>query len=235
MIIYAAIDILDGKCVRLTQGKREQKTIYFDNPLDAARKWEEEGVKWLHIVDLNGAFEGISKNLSIIENIIKNTNASVQVGGGIRNIETMENLINIGVERVIIGTSAVFDEVFLEDSIKKYRDKLVVSVDAKDGYVATKGWVNISEFSAYNFAKKIVQMGINTLVYTDISKDGTKSGPNFNSIEKICNVEGAKIIASGGISTLDDIDRLKNIGAAGAIIGKAIYDGQIRLKDAILI
>lgn len=233
MKIYPAVDIYDGKCVRLKEGSLEKKEIFYENPLDAAKMWEQKGAQALHIIDLNGAFNGKMGNSSIVEKIIKSVSIPVQIGGGLRSIEDITGALNTGAARVIIGTGAVLDEELLEDSIKKYRDKLVVSIDAKDGFVAIKGWVNVSEFSAYNFAGKIVNKGLRNIVYTDISRDGLLKGPNFDGIEKMCNVEGAKIIASGGITSIEDLLAIKTSGAEGAIIGKALYAGVIKLEDAI--
>lgn len=233
MKIYPAVDIYDGKCVRLKEGSLEKMEVFYENPLDAAKLWEQKGAKALHIIDLNGAFNGKMKNSAIVEKIIQSVGIPVQIGGGLRSIEDITGALNIGADRVVIGTGAVLDEELLEESIKKFRDKLVVSIDAKDGFVAVKGWVNVSEFSAYNFANKIINKGLRNIVYTDISRDGLLKGPNFDGIEKMCNVEGARITASGGITSIEDLAAIKAAGAEGAIIGKALYAGVIKLEDAI--
>ena len=233
MRIYPAVDIYDGKCVRLKEGKLAKMEMFYENPLDAAKMWEQKGAKALHIIDLNGAFDGKTGNSKVIEKIIGSVSIPVQVGGGLRNVSGIKEAFNTGAARVIIGTAAVLDEELLETGLKKYIDKMIVSIDAKDGNVAIKGWVNVSEFSAYNFASKIVGKGFRNIIYTDISRDGLLKGPNIDGIEKMCNVEGAKITASGGITSIDDILAIKEAGAEGAIIGKALYAGVLKLEDAI--
>lgn len=233
MRIYPAVDIYDGRCVRLKEGNIEKMEVYYENPVDAAKMWEQKGAEALHIIDLNGAFSGKMGNNAVVEEIINAVNIPVQLGGGLRNAKDIRTAFNTGAERVIIGTAAVLDEELLETGLKDYVDKIIVSIDAKDGYVAIKGWVNISEFSAYNFAGKIVGKGIRNIVYTDISRDGLLKGPNFDGIEKMCNVEGARIIASGGITTIDDILAIREAGAEGIIIGKALYAGVLKLEDAL--
>lgn len=233
MIIYPAVDIFDGKCVRLKEGKLGKMEVFNDNPVDAAKIWEQKGAKALHIIDLNGAFDGKMGNKAIVEKIVNSVSIPVQVGGGLRRIEDIEDALSTGAARVITGTGAVLDEEFLEAGIKKYMDRIAVSIDAIDGFAAIKGWVNVSEFSAYNFAAKIVGKGCRNIIYTDISRDGTMKGPNLDGIEKMCNVEGAKITASGGIRSIEDLLAVKNTGAKGAIIGKALYTGAIKLEDAI--
>ena len=233
MRIYPAVDIYNGKCVRLKEGKLANMEMFYENPLDAAKMWEQKGAKALHIIDLNGAFDGKMGNSKVIEKIIGSVSIPVQVGGGLRNVSDIKEAFNTGAARVIIGTAAVLDDELLETGLKEYINKMIVSIDAKDGNVAINGWVNISEFSAYNFAYKIVGKGFRNIVYTDISRDGSMSGPNFDGIEKMCNVEGAKIIASGGITSIDDIIAIKDAGAEGAIIGKALYAGILKLEDAI--
>ena len=233
MRIYPAVDIYDGKCVRLKEGNLAKMEMFYENPVDAAKVWEQKGAKALHIIDLNGAFDGKMGNSKVIEKIIGSVSIPVQVGGGLRNVSDIKEAFNTGAARVIIGTAAVLDEELLETGLKEYIDKMIVSIDAKDGNVAINGWVNISEFSAYNFAYKIVGKGFRNIVYTDIAKDGLLKGPNFDGIEKMCNVEGARIIASGGITSIDDILAIKETGAEGAIIGKALYAGILKLEDAI--
>ncbi len=233
MKIYPAIDILKGKCVRLTEGEKEKSTIYYESPVEAALLWKSKGAKQLHVIDLDGAFEGKPQNVDIISEIIRETQLPVQVGGGLRTIEAVELLVSAGADRIIVGTAAVMDEDFLELCVKSFRDKLVVSVDAKNGYVATEGWVNLSQVSAYNFARKLVEKGIKNLVYTDISRDGTLKGPDFDGMERMCSIEFSKIIASGGIKSIEDLRRLKSIGVEGAIIGKALYSGSLSLEAAL--
>jgi phosphoribosylformimino-5-aminoimidazole carboxamide ribotide isomerase len=233
MIIYPAVDIFDGKCVRLKEGKLGKMEVFSGNPVDTAKMWEQKGAKALHIIDLNGAFDGKMGNKAIVEEIIKSVSIPVQIGGGLRRIEDIADALSTGAARVIIGTGAVLDEELLETGLKKYMDRIAVSIDAIDGFVAIKGWVNVSEFSAYNFAGKIVGKGCKNIIYTDISRDGTMSGPNLDGIEKMCNVEGAKITASGGVKSIEDILAVKDTGAEGVIIGKALYAGAIKLEDAM--
>ena len=233
MKIYPAVDILDGKCVRLKKGNLEKKEIFYENPLDAAKMWEQKGAEVLHIIDLNGAFNGKMGNRAAVEAIINAVKIPVQIGGGLRNIEDITAALNTGATKVIIGTAAVLDEELLETGLKKYMDRIAVSIDAIDGFVAIKGWVNVSEFSAYNFAGKIVGKGCKNIIYTDISRDGTMNGPNLDGIEKMCNVEGAKVIASGGVKCIEDLLAIKATGAEGVIIGQALYTGAIKLEDAL--
>ncbi|MDO5707497.1 MAG: 1-(5-phosphoribosyl)-5-[(5-phosphoribosylamino)methylideneamino]imidazole-4-carboxamide isomerase [Andreesenia angusta] len=233
MIIFPAIDIKDGNCVRLKQGKFDQKDIYFDNPVEVAKKWEEKKAEFIHIVDLDGAKDGKSKNYSIIEEIAKTVNIPIQVGGGIRNEEAIENLLNAGVNRVILGTAAVNDEEFLKKMVDKYKEKIVVSVDAKDGIVAIDGWVNLSTVKSTDFIKKLEEMGVKTIVYTDIAKDGMMEGPNFDIYEEVSNISSIDVIASGGVSSLEDLERLKSMNIYGSIIGKALYIDEIKLEDAL--
>lgn len=233
MIIYPAVDIYDGRCVRLKEGNLEKMEVFYENPLDAAKMWEQKGAEALHIIDLNGAFKGKMGNSAVVEKIINSVSIPVQLGGGMRTVEDIRSAFNTGAARVIIGTAAVLDEELLETGLKKYIEKMIVSIDAKDGNVAIKGWVNVSEFSAFNFACKIVNKGFRNIVYTDISRDGLLKGPNFDGIEKMCNVEGAKIIASGGVTGIEDILAIKEAGAKGVIIGKALYAGVLKFEDAL--
>lgn len=233
MKIYPAVDIYDGKCVRLKEGNLGKLEVFYENPADAAKMWEQKGAKALHIIDLNGAFNGKLENRGTIEKIINSVGIPVQIGGGLRSLESIREVLDMGAARAIIGTAAVMDEELLEEGYKRFFDKVSVSVDAKDGYVAIKGWVNVSEFSAYNFAGKIVNKGFRNIIYTDISRDGLLKGPNFDGIEKMCNVEGARITASGGITSIDDLLAIKEAGADGAIIGKALYAGVLKLEDAL--
>ena len=233
MKIYPAVDILDGKCVRLKKGMLEKKEIFYEDPVEAAKMWEQKGAAALHIIDLNGAFDGKMGNRTAIEEIIKSVRIPVQVGGGLRTIADITGALDTGAARVIIGTGAVLDEDLLETGLKRYMDMIAVSIDAIDGFVSIKGWVNVSEFSAYNFANKIVEKGCKNIIYTDISRDGTMSGPNLDGIEKMCNVEGARVTASGGVRSIEDLLAIKATGAEGAIIGKALYAGAINLTDAL--
>lgn len=232
MILYPAIDILGGKCVRLFQGKRESAKVFYDNPLDAAKLWEDRGAKAIHIVDLDGAFDGIQINLEYIERIAKSVSIPIQVGGGIRNIKALSNLLNCGVKRPILGTSALLDEEFLMEALGICKDNLIVSIDTKEGNVSIDGWVNTSSISGFDFAEKLGNKGVKTIVYTDISRDGTMRGANFKGLEKICSVNGIGVIASGGVRSIEDLVKIKEIGAVGAISGLALYNGTMNFVEA---
>lgn len=230
MVIYPAIDIKDGKCVRLTQGKKDEEIIYFEKPEDVAIMWEKKGAKILHIVDLDGAFDGVSKNLEQIKRIREVVNIPIQVGGGIRSLEVMNNLFNVGVNRVILGTKALQDKDMLKEAVNSYGDKIIVSIDAYNGYVAIDGWTKTSEVSAVDFAREMEELGVKTIVYTDIARDGMLKGPNFEAINYLKDRVNIDIIASGGVSSEDDLVKLKEIGVAGAIVGKALYEGRVDLE-----
>ncbi len=232
MLIYPAIDIKNGKCVMLTQGKFDKEKIYSEDPVEAAKIWEQKGAKMLHIIDLDGALEGKSKNYEIIQKIIKEINIPIQLGGGIRDLETIKTLIDIGVNRVILGTKAVQDEEMLKKAINTYEEKIVVAIDAKDGYVAVNGWTKTSTVDALQFAKKIEQLGVKTIIYTDIARDGMLKGPNFKAIKNMNDNVFIDVIASGGVSSVKDLQKLSEIGVAGAIVGKALYEGKIDLTNA---
>ncbi|MFC1496374.1 1-(5-phosphoribosyl)-5-[(5-phosphoribosylamino)methylideneamino]imidazole-4-carboxamide isomerase [Candidatus Margulisiibacteriota bacterium] len=232
--IIPAIDLMDGCCVRLKQGKFEAKTIYSNDPIATAQKWVEQGAKWLHIVDLDGARTGTPKNLPIVKRITAEIKVRIQLGGGIRNFEQIEDVLNSGIDRVILGTSAVYNPNMLEEICKKYGKKIIVSIDAKDNKVASKGWKEVSTKDIITFAKEAVGLGIKRFVYTDISKDGMMAGPNFEGIKSFAAAVNAGVIASGGVSTKDDIDKLRNLKIVeGCIVGKAIYTGAIKLSEVL--
>lgn len=233
MIIFPAIDIKDGNCVRLKQGKFDELDVYFDNPVEVAQKWESKGAEFIHIVDLDGAKDGKSKNYDIIANIAKTVNIPIQVGGGIRSEEAVKNLLDAGVNRVILGTAAVNDEKFLREMAEKYGEKIVVSVDAKDGIVAVDGWINLSTIRSEEFVKTLDEIGVKTIVYTDIAKDGMMQGPNFDIYKEVSEISDIDVIASGGVSSIDDVKKLKSMDMYGAIIGKALYIDKIKLEDAL--
>jgi len=233
MIIYPAVDIKDGKCVRLVQGRFNDETVYSNSPVEMGLKWQKLGAKYLHVVDLDGARTGEAKNTEIIGEITQKLSIPVQHGGGIRTIEMMGKIIDKGVHRVILGTSAVRDLEFVKNAIKTFPRKVVIGIDAKDGMVAIEGWAKTSEFSAIVFAKKMEEIGIKTIIYTDIARDGMLMGPNLAAMEEMVKAVGMEVIASGGVSKLGDVRSLKDIGVAGAIIGKALYSGDIDLKLAI--
>lgn len=234
MLIYPAIDIKDGKCVRLLQGDANRQTIYDENPVKVAKKWESIGAKILHIVDLDGAFHGESNNRSIIENIINSISIPVQIGGGIRTMEKINQLLAYPrVARVILGTSAITQPDLLEEALSQYGNRIAVGIDAKNGKVAIRGWVEKTEIDGVEFGKELKEMGIDTIIYTDISKDGMLSGPNIPATHTMIRETGLNVIASGGISQLQDVQLVKDIGATGVIIGQALYTNSISLADAL--
>ncbi|WP_069649060.1 1-(5-phosphoribosyl)-5-[(5-phosphoribosylamino)methylideneamino]imidazole-4-carboxamide isomerase [Caloranaerobacter ferrireducens] len=233
MIIFPAIDIKDGKCVRLRQGRFDDVTIYSDNPVEIAKKWEKEGCQYLHLVDLDGAIHGIPNNLELIKEIVSSVSIPVQIGGGIRSRKTVDILLECGVERVIIGTLAVRNPELLEQLIKDYGNRIVVSIDANDGFVAVDGWINLSSINSIEFAKDLERIGVKTIVYTDISKDGMMKGPNFKVYEELKKKVNINIIASGGISSVGDVKKLKEIGVYGCIVGKAIYSGAVKITELL--
>ncbi len=235
MRIYPAIDIKDGNCVRLLQGKFSQTTVYGDNPAEMAKKWEAQGGEYIHVVDLDGALKGHGVNAGIIKEICKSVNVPVQTGGGIRTMEDIEAKLNCGIDRVIIGTKAVQDADFVKRAIDKYKEKIVIGIDAHDGYVAISGWEEVSEFKAVDFAKKMVDIGAKTIVYTDIATDGTEKGSNVEAMSEMAKSVNADIIASGGIGNIEHIKMLLPTGVEGVIVGRALYTGNVDLKDAIQI
>ena len=233
MNIFPAIDLVDGKAVRLLKGDYDQMTVYSDNPAEFAKDFEQQGAKYIHIVDLQGAKDGTTPNIDTIREIVKNCNLFTEVGGGIRSIEVIEKYINAGVDRVILGTAAVNDEEFLKKAVEKYGDKIAVGVDIKDGFVAIKGWTEKSEHSCFDFCEKMQNIGVKTLICTDISKDGAMQGTNHELYKELSERFSMQITASGGVSSIDDVKRLSALGIYGAIIGKAYYTGAISLKEAI--
>lgn len=236
MIIFPAIDLRKGRCVRLIRGDVRDETVYSENPVDMAKHWAGRGAQWLHVVDLDGALEGQPRNQELIFAIVKAVKIPVQVGGGIRDMETLKKLLDKGVRRCILGTSAAQDEKFLRKAVERYGDRIVVGVDAKDGYVALRGWVEKSKLKAVDFARKMQDLGVQTIIYTDIAKDGMLQGPNLPATEQMAKALKIPVIASGGVSTLKDVERLRKLegkGVAGAIVGKAIYSGALELKATI--
>ena len=233
MNIFPAIDLVDGKAVRLLKGDYDQMAVYSDNPAEFAKDFEQQGAKFIHIVDLQGAKDGTTPNIDTIREIVKNCNLFTEVGGGIRSMEVIEKYINAGVDRVILGTAAVNDEEFLKKAVEKYGDKIAVGVDIKDGFVAIKGWTEKSEHSCFDFCEKMQNIGVKTLICTDISKDGAMQGTNHELYKELSERFSMQITASGGVSSIDDVKRLSALGIYGAIIGKAYYTGAISLKEAI--
>ena len=233
MNIFPAIDLFNGKAVRLLKGDYQKMTVYSENPLEVAKDFENSGAEFLHIVDLEGAKTGDTPNIGTIEKIVKNTSLFTEIGGGIRTLETVEKYVNIGVKRVILGTAAVNDEEFLISAVKKYGEKIAVGIDIKDGFVAIKGWTDLSKFTPFEFCEKMQNIGVKTIICTDVSKDGAMQGTNVDLYKEMSEKFNINIIASGGVSSIDDIKRLKNLEIYGAIIGKAYYTKAISLAEAI--
>ncbi len=233
MKIYPAIDLIGGKCVRLTQGSYDAVTVYHEDPLEVAKEFEALGSAYIHMIDLEGARNGISQNSEVIRRVANQTGLLVQTGGGIRSMETIEAYLENGVSRVILGTSAVKQPQLVKDAVAKYGDKIVVGIDAKDGMVAISGWEVKSEFGAIEFARKMQDLGVKHIIYTDISRDGMLSGPNLKAMEEMARALEIEVIASGGVSCLQDVKDLKNTGVSGVIIGKALYTGNLSLKEAL--
>lgn len=233
MIIFPAIDLYDKKAVRLFKGDYDQMTIYSENPKEIAQDFKNCGATHIHLVDLEGAKFGTTPNIEVIKDIISVGGLFVEVGGGIRSIETVEKYINAGVNRVILGTAAVTDEEFLKEALAKYGDKIAVGVDLKDGYVAIKGWTQKSEISAHEMFEKMCALGVSNIICTDISKDGAMKGTNHDLYKELSEKFDIDITASGGVSSMEDVEKLCALGIYGAIIGKAYYTGAIDLKEAV--
>jgi phosphoribosylformimino-5-aminoimidazole carboxamide ribotide isomerase len=232
-MIYPAIDIKDGQCVRLFKGQFSDVTVYGDSPAEMAKKWESLGGEYIHVVDLDGALKGHGVNAEKIKEICNSVNVPVQTGGGIRTMEDIESKLECGIDRVIIGTKAVADSDFVKRAVDKYGQKIVIGIDAKDGMVAIEGWEKTSDFTAVEFAKKMVSIGVQTIVYTDIATDGTLAGPNVDAMAEMTKAVDADIIASGGIGSLEHIKSLVPTGVEGVIVGKALYTGKVNLTEAV--
>ncbi len=234
MLIIPAIDIKNGKCVRLTQGRMDAETVYSENPVEIAKRWEDSGAKLIHIVDLDGAVEGIPKNQNIIKNIIKSIKTPVEIGGGIRDTEIIKDYLGIkGVKRVIIGTVAQENAEFVEEACRRFPGSIAAGIDAIDGMVATRGWIKVTNEKAVNLAKRLEELGVSCIIYTDIARDGMLTGPNAKATKEMAHAVNIPVIASGGMSSVKDIEDFKNVKLEGIIIGKALYTGDIDLKEAI--
>ena len=231
--IIPAIDLRDGRCVRLYQGDYNQETVFSEDPLDTALKWQSMGAPRLHIVDLDGAASGEIRNLEIIRDIARAMLIPVQLGGGIRDIATIEALLKAGIERVILGTAAVEDPRLVIEACRRFHESIVVGIDARDGYVATRGWTNDTEQTAVVLADAMSQSGVSRFIYTDISRDGTLTEPNFSAITEMIEAVRAPVIAAGGIASINHLKMLNKLGAEGAIVGRALYTGDVNLKQSI--
>lgn len=232
MIIFPAIDLKDGRAVRLSKGDFNKVDIFSEKPWEVAKEFEKKGAEWVHLVDLDGAKYGENKNLNVIKKIREAVKVKLQLGGGIRTLETAEMLLDLGIDRIILGTAAVENPELLKKLVEKYGEKIAVSVDEKNGKAATKGWLEESSIDAFELCKLLKEIGVKTIIYTDISKDGMMAGPNFSAYEKIDRL-GVNVIASGGVSTPKDVDTLRKSGVYGAIIGKALYLGKIILEEVL--
>ena len=233
MELFPAIDLIGGCAVRLVKGDYAQKTVYSENPAEVAKSFAAAGAKYLHVVDLEGAKDGGTPNLETIKNIVEKGGLLVEVGGGIRSEEVIKIYLDAGVFRVILGTAAVQNPAFLEEMVQKYGEKIAVGVDIKDGMVAIKGWTEVSAESCFDFCEKLQKIGVKTIICTDISKDGLLSGTNLELYKELSEKFSVDIVASGGVTTLDDVKKLADMGMYGAILGKALYTGNIDLKAAV--
>ena len=234
MKIFPAIDIKDKKCVRLVKGDFEKKTEYELSPIEQAGKYKDHGFKNLHIVDLDGALTGETVNLDIIQDIIGKFNLKVEVGGGIRNSDSIQKYIDAGVEKVILGSAAIKDKKFLKEACLKFSNQIALGLDAKGGFLSVSGWKENSNKLTIDFLKEVNEYGMSRLIYTDINRDGTKQSPNFDETSKVANISKCPVIISGGVSSIDDIKKAKDLkNIEGIIVGKAIYDGDIDLKDLV--
>lgn len=236
MRIYPAIDLRNGKCVRLTEGCFDKETVFSDSPAAMAAKWQGAGAEYLHVVDLDGAVAGVSRNMEAIKSILAAVNIPVQLGGGIRSMENIENWLNIGISRVILGSAAVRNPQLVAEACQRYPGRIAVGIDARDGYVAVDGWEQNSNMKAAELARQMADYGVAAIIFTDISRDGTLSGVNVEATAEIAACSGVPVIASGGVASLEDIRRLlpyAKKGISGCIVGKAIYTGALQLEEAI--
>lgn len=234
--VIPAIDLMDGNCVRLIQGEKTQKTIYSKDPVEVALRWEGAGAEIIHIVDLDGAFQGSPQNLDVVKKIRQTVKTYLQFGGGVRKLEYVKQVFNLGIDRVVLGTKAYESPEFLQTVIAQYGERIAVGIDAREGKVAVKGWQEIESDNTVSYARKIVSSGVSTIIYTDIKRDGMLTGPNLVGIDTLARHIRCNLIASGGISSLDDvmaIRRLKRPNITGVIVGKSLYSGKIKLDEAL--
>ena len=234
MKIFPAIDIKDKKCVRLVKGDFDNKTEYEMSPVDQAGKYKDYGFKNLHIVDLDGALTGETVNLDIIQEIVRKFDFKIEIGGGVRNFESVKKYIDVGVEKVILGSAAIKDKIFLKEACKKFSNRMALGLDAKDGKLFVSGWKESLNIKTLDFLKEVNDYGVSRLIFTDINRDGTKSSPNFDDTLKVANISNCPVVISGGVSSINDIIKAKNLkNIEGIIVGKAIYDGDIKLEELV--
>jgi phosphoribosylformimino-5-aminoimidazole carboxamide ribotide isomerase len=235
VIVIPAIDLKDGRCVRLRQGRLDEETVYSQDPAEVARRWESEGARVLHVVDLNGAVEGVPRNRAAVESILKAVKIPVQVGGGIRDLAMVEAYLAAGAERVVLGTAVVQDAALLEEACRRFPGRVVVGVDAKDGRVAVRGWTAVADQEATDFVGRVAGLAVYAVIYTDIARDGMLEGPNLDALRRMAEVCPVPLIASGGITRTEDLRQLRALGpkVIGAIVGKALYEGRIALRAAM--
>jgi phosphoribosylformimino-5-aminoimidazole carboxamide ribotide isomerase len=229
--VIPAIDILGGKCVRLKQGRYDTPIVYSPDPLEVAKKWEALGAQRLHVVDLDGARTGTPENIEIIKSIIRETSIPVQVGGGIRNFAAISDLIKFGANRIVLGTTAIKNPNLIGNVCEKFDDSIAVAIDAKGNFAAAEGWMYVSKKDILTLAKEAISLGVRRFIYTEINRDGMLTGPNFDGIKTFAEATSVAVIASGGVSSKEDIDKLKKIGVEGCIVGKALYEGKLNLAE----
>lgn len=236
MLVIPAIDLKDGRCVRLRQGDMTAETVYSENAPEVARRWEQSGAKLIHVVDLNGAIDGEPRNLPQIQAILRTVRVSLQVGGGIRTIEMVRHYLDAGVARVVLGTAALTDRAFLEQACAEFPGRILLSLDARDGKVAVKGWTTVSETGAIDLLKEVSGLAVGAVVYTDISRDGMLTGPNLPALKQVVELSSFPVIASGGITRVEDLRAVQSLGPRieGAIVGKALYDGKLDYQTAVM-
>ena len=234
MKIFPAIDIKDKKCVRLIKGDFENKTEYKNSPVDQANSYKDHGFKYLHIVDLDGAITGETVNVDIVQEIVKKSNLKVEIGGGIRNFDSIKKYIDAGVDKVILGSAAIKDKKFLKETCEKFPGKIALGLDSKDGKLSVSGWKESSNILILEFLKEVNHYGVSRLIFTDINRDGTKESPNFDETSKVASISNCPVIISGGVSSINDVINARNLeNIEGIIVGKAIYDGDIKLEELV--
>ena len=233
MEVIPAIDLKEGRCVRLLQGDFDKETVFSTDPGAVARRWEQAGAPRIHVVDLEGAASGQPENAKAVARILESVNVPVQLGGGVRNMQTLEDWLSQGVQRVVLGTAAVEDPDFLQEALRIHRDRIIIGIDARDGRVAASGWKRTTEVDAIDLIGRVKGLGGQRIIYTDISRDGMLSGPNLESVHQVVSKSAVSVIASGGVSTIEHLRSLRDLGVEGALVGRALYTGDVNLREAI--